>query len=143
MDFIVMGQITQVCQPQSGVSQRNGQPWQSQEFVLTYEQGQYPKSLVFRVFGSEKLQQFAIRQGETITAHLNIVCQQGQNGRMFNDVSCWKVERQQVGNVQQPPVQQPYAPQPPVQTPFPQQPTAAPAPQPAPQQGGLPFPPAQ
>ena len=147
MDFVVSGVITQVMQPQSGVSQRSGQPWQSQEFVLTYEQGQYPKSLCFRVFGSDKLQQFAIQQNEMITAHLNITCQQSRNGGYFNSIDCWKVERAgQQQFVQQPMTgAAPFPPQQPVQ----QQPVASPfPPQPAgvnqPAQGQqLPFPPAQ
>lgn len=152
MDFVVSGVITQVMQPQSGVSQRSGQPWQSQEFVLTYEQGQYPKSLCFRVFGSDKLQQFAIQQNEMITAHLNITCQQSRNGGYFNSIDCWKVERQvqQQAVPQQPqyqqPVQQQFPPQvnaqgQPVQQPMPGQ-APFPPQQPAPQQGQdgkLPF----
>lgn len=136
MDFVCSGVIAQVLQPQSGVSQRTGQPWQSQEFVLTYEQGQYPKSLCFRVFGADKLQQFAIRQGEQLTVHLNIECRQGQKG-FFNDISCWKVDRQVQQAVQQ---QQQFAPAPQYQqqvaAPFPPQ-----QPQLQPQQSGLPFPP--
>ena len=155
MDFVVSGVITQVMQPNQGVSQRSGQPWQSQEFVLTYEQGQYPKSLCFRVFGAEKLQQFAIRQGEQLTIHLNITCQQSQRGGYFNSIDCWKVERagqQQVAQqpqYQQQPVQQQFPPQvntqgQPVQQQQQPMPGAAPFPpqQPAPQQGQdgkLPF----
>lgn len=149
MDFVVSGVITQVMQPQSGVSQRSGQPWQSQEFVLTYEQGQYPKSLCFRVFGSDKLQQFAIQQNEMITAHLNITCQQSRNGGYFNSIDCWKVDRQVQQQVTQQPVQQQFPPQVNTQgqsvqqpmpgaAPFPPQQTQQ-APQGQPQQGGLPF----
>ena len=159
MDFVVSGVITQVMQPQSGVSSRTNQPWQSQEYVLTYEQGQYPKALCFRVFGTDKLQQFAIQQGEQLTVHLNITCQQSRNGGYFNSVDCWKVDRQvqqvyapQQGYVPQqaPMPQQGYAPQPMQQAPMPQQfppQQAAPAPMPqqagVPQGGTLPFPPAQ
>ena len=150
MDFVVSGVITQVMQPQSGVSQRSGQPWQSQEFVLTYEQGQYPKSLCFRVFGSDKLQQFAIQQNEMITAHLNITCQQSRNGGYFNSIDCWKVDRQVQQQVTQQPVQQQFPPQVNTQgqsvqqpmpgaAPFPPQQPQAQAPQGQPQQGGLPF----
>ena len=157
MDFVVSGVITQVMQPQSGVSSRTGQPWQSQEFVLTYEQGQYPKALCFRVFGTDKLQQFAIQQGEQLTVHLNITCQQSRNGGYFNSVDCWKVDRQ-VQQMQQP-MAQPMPQQQYVQQPMPQQfppqvnaqgmpmQQAAPAPMPQqpmqPQGGTLPFPPAQ
>ena len=127
MDFVVSGVITQVMQPNQGVSQKSGQPWQSQEFVLTYEQGLYPKSLCFRVFGAEKLQQFAIRQGEQLTIHLNITCQQSQRGGYYNSIECWKVERAGQQQTQQP-AQAAPAPQaaPPVAAPAPQY---APAPQ--------------
>lgn len=137
MDFVVTGQVTQVLQPQQGVSQRTQQPWQSQEFVLTYEQGQYPRSLCFRVFGADKLAQFAIQQGETITAHLNITCQKTQQGRFFNSIDCWNVERQPMQAAAPAPYQQQqviYQQQAPAAY---QQPAPAPAPAPAP------FPPQQ
>lgn len=157
MDFVVSGQITAVFTPVQGVSQRTGQPWVSQSYLLCYEQGQYPKSISFSVFGEEKIKQMAIQQGEQLTVHINIEAKQGQKG-YFNDVSAWKVERQgqqqampQAGyapqtqvQYQQQTIQQPMQAQ--VQSPFPpQQPAPGqaippqPAPQPAPQQGGLPF----
>lgn len=155
MDVVFSGQITAVLPMNQGTSQRTGQPWYSQSYLLCYEQGQYPKSVTFSVFGQEKIQQFAIKQGEQLTVHLNIEAKQGQKG-YFNDVSCWKVERQPVGGYQQPQYQpQPipqhgYQPAPQYQqpmqqqTPFPpQQPAPQPTPQPQGQQQGLPFPPAQ
>lgn len=157
MDIVFSGQVTAVLPLQQGVSQRTGQTWYSQSYLLCYEQGQYPKSVTFSVFGSEKIQQFAIQQGEQLTVHLNIEAKQGQKG-YFNDVTCWKVERP--GQAQQPaqgyqqapmqggyqlPMQQPPFPQQgqqmaQPQNPFPpqQQPM-----QPQGQQAQLPFPPAQ
>ena len=151
MDIVFSGQVTAVLPMQQGVSQRTGQPWYSQSYLLCYEQGQFPKSVSFSVFGQEKIQQFAIKQGEQLTVHLNIEAKQGQKG-YFNDVTCWKVERP--GQVQQPIQGQ----QQPVQSPFPQQgyaqqpmqgqqmqqpmPGQAPVQQPV-QSQQLPFPPAQ
>lgn len=139
MDFIVTGVITQILQPQQGVSQRGNQ-WYSQEYVLTYEQGQYPKSLCFRVFGSDKVQQFNIMPNETVTVHLNITCQQAQRGGYFNSIECWKVDRQ--GMQQQMPMQGGYQgqQQTPMQQPMQQQPMQQQMPQgqvqnPFPQQG--------
>lgn len=140
MDIVFSGQVTAVLPMQQGVSQRTGQPWYSQSYLLCYEQGQYPKNVTFSVFGSEKIQQFAIKQGEQLTAHLNIEAKQGQKG-YFNDVTCWKVERP--GQVQQP--MQGYQQQAPFpqqgqpmqqQNPFPQQQVQG-------QQMQVPFPPAQ
>ena len=159
MDVIISGQITAILPAQQGVSQRTGQPWMSQEFVLCHEPGQYPRSVCFRVFGQDKIQQMNIQMGETLTVHLNIDAKQGQKG-YFNTIDCWKVERQvqQQAVPQQPqyqqPVQQQFPPQvnaqgQPVQQPMPGQapfPPQQPAPQQTqqapqgqPQQGGLPF----
>lgn len=150
MDVIMSGQVTAILPAQSGVSQRSGQPWMSQEYVLCHEPGQYPRSICFRIFGEDKIKQANIQIGEQITVHLNIDARQGQKG-YFNSIDCWKVERH--GQYQQAPMQQGYQqmpqqgyqPQPMQQAapaPFPQQ--GAPAPQQAQgQQGQLPFPPAQ
>lgn len=154
MDFVVSGQITAVFTPNQGVSQRTGQPWVSQSFLLCYEQGQYPKSVSFSVFGEDKIRQFAIQQGEQLTVHLNIEAKQGQKG-YFNDISAWKVERGQIPQqqpMQQMPAQNPFPPQgqqmqqpmqqmqqAPAQNPFPQQPMQQQVQQPAP--GAAPFPP--
>ena len=147
MDVVMSGVISQILPAQQGVSQRTGQPWVSQEYVLCHEQGQYPRFVCFRVFGQDKIQQMNIQLNEQLTIHLNIDAKQGQRG-FFNSIDCWKVERQSVQQPQyapQPqtqfPPQQPVAqPQQPVAAPFPPQQPAA---QPQPQQGSLPFPPQQ
>ncbi len=141
MEVIMQGVIVAVLQPEQGVSQRTQQPWVSQSYVLCHEQGQYPRNVCFRVFGQEKIQQMAIRQGEYLIVHLNIDCKQSTNkpGQWFNSIDCWKVERQ---------TQQVYAPQSgytPQSAPFPVQPTASPFPtqQPVGQPSApAPFPPA-
>ncbi len=132
MEVIMQGVIVAVLQPQQGVSQRTQQPWVSQEYVLCHEQGQYPRNVCFRVFGQDKIQQMAIRQGEYLTVHLNIDAKASTSkpGQYFNSIDCWKVERQ---------AQQVYAPQPgyaPQPAPYPAQPVAQPQPVAAP------FPPA-
>lgn len=136
-EIVLSGQITAILPAQQGVSQRTGQPWVSQEYVLCHEPGQYPRSVCFRVFGQDKIQQMNIQMGEQLTVHLNIDCRQGQKG-YFNSIDAWKVERQGQQQVVQQPQYQP-APQPaPGAAPFPPQ-------QPAPQQtqqsqdGKLPF----
>ena len=65
-EIILSGVVTAVLQQQQGVSRRTQQPWVSQEYVLCHEQGQYPRSVCFKVFGLEKIQQMA--QQENIDA---------------------------------------------------------------------------
>ena len=82
-------------QPRGGVSQRTGNSWKSQEFVIeTHEQ--YPKKCVFTVFGEDKLSQMNIQQGDELTVSFDIDAHE-YNGRWFNDIRAWKVERVSVG----------------------------------------------
>jgi hypothetical protein len=92
MDFVVTGDIIQVYAPQTGVSQ-SGKAWMKQEYLIRYEGGQFPKDLVFMVFGEEKIKQFGISVQEQLTVHLNIIANTGRDGRAYNRVEAWKVER--------------------------------------------------
>ena len=119
MNITFTGKIIAVGQVQMGTSQ-NGQQWSSCEYVIEELNQQYPSRSVFQVFGSDKLQQFNIQAGEIITAHIGLKANQSRtNGRWFNQLDCWKVERpgcqvaqSQIGAPQQPqgqnnPYQQP------------------------------------
>ena len=117
------GTIIQVMPAQSGVSQRSGNPWMSQEYVLEVP-AQYPKRMVFRIFGEDRIRQFNIQQGEqNVTVQFDIDAHE-YNGRWFNEIRCYNVLRS-VG-------QQPYQ----------QTPPSGYAPNAAqPQTGAAPFPP--
>lgn len=75
-----------------GVSQRSGSEWKAQTFVLETINEQFPRKLVFDVFGSDKLASFAIKMGETMTVSFDIDAHE-YNGRWFNDIRAWKVDR--------------------------------------------------
>ena len=93
MNITFTGKIIAVGQVQMGTSQ-NGQQWSSCEYVIEELNQQYPSRSVFQVFGSDKLQQFNIQTGEIITAHIGLKANQSRtNGRWFNQLDCWKVER--------------------------------------------------
>ena len=92
----ITGKIIAVLPAQGGVSQRTGNPWKSQDYVLeTHDQ--YPKRCCFRVFGEEKINQFNIQLGEEMTVSFDIDSHEYQ-GRWFNDVRAWAVNR----NIQAP-----------------------------------------
>ena len=124
MDIIISGVVTAIMQPQTGVSQKTGNAWMKQQYVIQHDQGQYPKYLMFEVFGEDSIKQMAIQPNEFITVHLNANASQSQkDGRWYNELRCWKVDRQQMG-MQQGYQQQGYAPQgyqQPMQGGFPQQ----------------------
>lgn len=108
MNVKFTGKIIAAGQVQMGTSQ-NGTPWSSQEYVIEELNQQYPSRAVIQVYGSDKLQQFGIQVGEIITANIGMKAHQSKEGRWFNQLDCWKVERpnaQQQGGYYAPPQQQ-------------------------------------
>lgn len=103
MNIKFTGKIIAVGQVQMGTSQ-NGTQWSSCEYTIEELNEQYPSRAVISVYGSDKLQQFNIQLGEIITANIGLKARQSKEGRWFNQLNCWKVERpngQQQGQVVQ------------------------------------------
>lgn len=103
MNVKFTGKIIAAGQVQMGTFQ-NGTQWSSQEYVIEELNQQYPSRAVIQVYGSDKIQQFGIQVGEIITANIGLKAHQSKEGRWFNQLDCWKVERpngQQQGQVVQ------------------------------------------
>jgi hypothetical protein len=136
------GRIIAVLPARSGVSQRTGNPWMMQDFVLEVP-GQYPRHMVFNIFGEERLKQFNIQMGEDLTVQFDIDAREF-NGRWYNDIRAFNIVRGAVPVAAAPGAPVAAAPGAPVAaapeagaTPFPPQQPVAPAAETAP------FPPAQ
>lgn len=87
----ITGKIIAVLPERTGMSSRTGTEWKSQEFVIeTHDQ--FPRKCVFTVLGSDRLAQFAIQVGEELTVSFDIDAHEW-NGRWFNDIRAWKVDR--------------------------------------------------
>ena len=124
----ITGKIIVACEPRGGVSQRTGNNWKMQEFVLETQE-QFPRKCMFSVFGEDRLREFNIQVGEVVTVSFDIDARE-YNGRWYNDIRAWRVQRGVVP-----------APTAPVAAPAPAAPAAAaPAAAPAPADNGdLPF----
>ena len=85
------GKIIAVMAAQRGVSARTGNSWMSQEYVIEVP-GQYPRKCVFRLFGEDRIKQFAIQQGEDLTIQFDIDAHE-YNGRWFNEIRAYNVIR--------------------------------------------------
>ena len=148
MNVKFTGKIIAAGQVQMGTSQ-NGTQWSSQEYVIEELNQQYPSRAVIQVYGSDKIQQFDIQVGEIITANIGLKAHQSRDGRWFNQLDCWKVERpnaQPQSQIGQNPQQQGGYYAPPQQQFPPQvnasgQPTQQGVQYSGGQQGNLPFPP--
>ena len=83
------GKIIAVLQERGGVS-KAGNEWKIQEYVLeTMEQ--YPRKMMFNVFGADRIAQFNIQMGETLTVSFDIDSRE-YNGRWYTDVRAWRIE---------------------------------------------------
>ena len=85
------GKIIAVLPANSGVSQRTGNPWMSQEYVIEVP-GQYPRKCMFRLFGEDRIKQFNIQMGEELTVSFDIDARE-YNGRWFNDIRAFNIQR--------------------------------------------------
>ena len=143
------GKVIAIMEPRSGVSQRTGNPWMTQDYVIEIP-GQYPRRMVFGVFGEDRIKMFNIQIGEEITVQFDIDARE-YNGRYYNDIRAFNVFRGQPA--QSVPAAGSIPGSVPGATPFPPAPgtdTAAPAYNPAPATAptqtaapAAPFPPTQ
>ena len=102
----ITGKIMAIMPARTGVSQRSGNPWTSQDFVLEIPGGEYgPKHLCFTVFGEDKLTQFNICMGDVVTVRFNIDAH-NFNGRWYNDVRAHDVVKSSFTPPQSQPMQQ-------------------------------------
>lgn len=86
----IIGKAIAALPVKSGVSQRTGELWQSREYVIETQE-QYPKKICFEVFGTDKLQEFNIRNNDLIKVHFDITARE-YNGKWYNSIRAWKVE---------------------------------------------------
>lgn len=86
----VEGVIIKEMAAKEGVSNRTGNAWKSQEFVIQTKD-QYPRACVFRVFGADKLEQFNLHQGDNVRVWLDINARPWQD-KYFNDISAFRVD---------------------------------------------------
>lgn len=87
----IQGKIINVSPVRSGVSKATGNAWMTQDYVIeTHDQ--YPRKCCFNVFGEDKIKQFNIQPGEELLVSFDIDAHE-YNGRWFNNIRAWRVER--------------------------------------------------
>ena len=87
------GKVIAIMEARSGVSSRTGNNWMTQEYVIEVP-GQYPRKMLFNIFGEGRIKQFNIQPGEEITVQFDIDARE-YNGRWYNDVRAYNVIRGQ------------------------------------------------
>ena len=100
------GKIIAALPVRSGVSQRTGSEWQLASYVLETQGERFARKMVFEVFGSDRIQQMNIQVGETLRVSFDIDARETSEGRWFNSIRAWAVDR----NVDVAPTAAPAAP---------------------------------
>ena len=86
----VQGKIIAVLPERGGTSAR-GTEWKAQEYVLeTHDQ--YPKKMVFEVFGPDRIARFNIQTGQEVNVAFDIDAREW-NGRWFNSIRAFDVRQ--------------------------------------------------
>lgn len=85
----LQGRIIAAMPEKSGVSARG--EWKAQDFVLETHDA-YPRKMVFSVFGADRLARFNIQVGQEVTVSFDIDAHEYQ-GRWFNSIRAWNVQR--------------------------------------------------
>ena len=87
------GKIIAEFNERGGISNRTGNEWKAKSYVLEVP-GEFPRKMVFDVFGVDRLQAFNIQIGETLTVFFDIDAHE-YNGRWFNDIRAYRIDRGQ------------------------------------------------
>ena len=105
----LVGRIAEVMPVVSGISERTGNPWKSQEYLFEYfswSGAKYANRMVARVFGEDDIAKFNLKQGEEVTLTIRFDANKSKDGtRWFNEIRINNVERPQAAQAAQLPAQ--------------------------------------
>lgn len=83
------GTIIAILPARSGISQKTGNAWMTQQYVLEIP-GQYPRHMVFEVFGEDRIRQFNIQLQGQYNVSFDIDASEYQ-GKWYNKIHAYSV----------------------------------------------------
>ena len=90
MALEIEGKIIRKLGVQSGTSARG--EWSKQEFVIEYQEGNYPSQVCLSVWGPDKVKDLEKYQiGDKVKVSFNISSRE-YNNRWYTDLRAWKIE---------------------------------------------------
>ncbi len=85
------GRLVRKLQPQSGRSARG--EWSKQEFVVEYQDGNFPTEVVLNVWGADKVAELqSLREGEMLRISFRPSSREF-NGKWYTDLRAWRIQR--------------------------------------------------
>ena len=90
MALEIEGRIARKLNVQTGTSSRGA--WSKQEFVIEYQEGNFPTQLCMNVWGDDKVRELDKYQvGDKVKISFNLSSRE-YNGRWYTDVRAWRIE---------------------------------------------------
>ena len=86
----IIGKAIKSLPTRTGVSQRTGEQWQLQEYLIETQE-QYPKFVCFEVFGADKIKEFNIHKNDIIKVYFNVESRE-YKGNWYTHIRAWKIE---------------------------------------------------
>lgn len=128
MTLELEGKVKTKLPAQGGTSARGA--WTRQDFVVEYQDGNYPAEACFSAWGQDRVDELArFEVGDAVKVSFNIKARE-YSGRWYNDLRVWRISP--AGQTAQQPAAPAYQQPAPAYQPAPQPAYAAPAaPQPA------------
>ena len=84
------GRIARKLNVQTGTSARGA--WAKQEFILEYQEGNFPSQVCMNVWGDDKVKELDKYQvGDKVKVSVNLSSRE-YNGRWYTDVRAWRIE---------------------------------------------------
>lgn len=90
----ILGRITNVLEPQSGVSQRTGNEWKSQQFVVEFfeeENQRYADKVLLQTFDTRHMEMLAGAEGKECKVWFGHSVREA-NGRFYNELRIFRME---------------------------------------------------
>lgn len=88
--FDQTGKIIAVEKQREGHSKVSGNKWVMQSYVLE-TRGEYPRRMLFDVWGEDRIVDFAIKPGDEVKVSFNIDARE-YNGKWYNSMTALNVE---------------------------------------------------
>lgn len=85
------GRIVQVMAIRQGTSQRTGEMWQAQDFLLEID-GRYSRKVRFSLWGVEKVSKACLKVGDYVTVKAEVEAHETK-GEWYNDIRVYDIER--------------------------------------------------
>ena len=84
------GRIVRKLNVQTGTSARGA--WSKQEFILEYQEGNFPTQVCMNVWGEDKVRELdKFQVGDKVKVSFNLSSRE-YNGRWYSDIRAWRVE---------------------------------------------------